>query len=496
MGLSTVLLALVLPALAGQQVPPGGPGGGGGSWKIEYQLAGSTQQTYTAPGISPTSSSSPWDYNPTQWHPGAAIPGFAGDISTPGSSITGSCSGTVKVRIGWTGQGAAPNHVWLKVDSSASWSGDSGECSNGQNDAAVLIQPGPGETRAGTHIIRKAYAGQPIVLEVGLSASTSCSTLNRPYSVITGLVVTVTDRSAILARGDGGLVALEDDTYTANTLLSWSGVHDGVDYGALPDGGPGITSQTLTGTVSGAWSTKQFTNPQTQQPYTTSDLTIGWGGSTTGTLSLTPPNPLTVLVTTYQGNMPQFDPTGTTPKEETWTYKIKDNQDGATLDLKWKWVAHFAHENWEATAPDPERPEYDVLEGGSIWTQNLSSENPSAYGSVQAGSMSVSTMYEGGTPSGIPGFTIRKHHIGIEHIRSAFGRNVTKYYDAQNVELNYNPIYGAGQYSIRPVAKAPLQRGTITVWNKKGQSGLGAMRFASCDDYVLTLEQFAPGEGS
>jgi len=449
----------------------------------------------------PSHTDDPWSLNPQQWQSGCNILGSSGLVTGSGDSASGELSGTVTVKVSWIGQTAAPNHVWLKVDSSASWSGDSGTCSNGQNDQATSIQPGPGGISAGKHLIRKNYSGQPIQFDIQLSASFDKNTPGA-FSDQVALAVEPTNRSASLARSDGGPFTLLDGAYTGHTLLSWSGNHDGVDYDNLPDGGPGPTIQHLNGAVAGTWSQKEFINPQTLQPYTAKDLLVNWSGSTQGAVSFTPPNPLTVDSTQYYGQMPQFDPQGTAPKEETWKYRVKDNQDGSVLDLTWKWIAHYAHENWSPiTLGENEQPEYNQIVGPVVWQHYVSPEQPDAYGYAQvSGYLLATTLYTGGTPAGIPGFDVHAMHIGIPDIRTVYGKSQTYPYGNPGVptsfEVHYDSLDGTGTYSIKPVAKAPLIRGTVTVWNKKGESGVGAMRFASCYDYQVGFEQFGPSGGS
>lgn len=426
------------------------PGPGGSDWQIQYRLNGHTELDQTVNG-QPSHSDDPWSLNPQQWQSGCNILGSSGLVTGSGDSAYGEMSGTVTVKVSWVGQTAAPNHVWLKVDSSASWSGNSGTCSNGQNDAPTSIQPGPGGISAGKHLVRKTYSGQPIQFEIQLSASFE-RTSPGAFSDQVSLSVEPTNRSASLARADGGPFTLTDSSYVGHTLLSWNGTHDDVDYDNLPDGGPGSTIQHLNGAVMGPWSTKEFINPQTLQPYTAKDLLVNWSGSTQGAISLTPPNPLTVDTTQYYGQMPQFDPQSTSPKEETWKYKVKDNQDGSVLDLTWKWIAHYVVENWNGISP--QSPTFHIINGQVLTTRNLTFDNPTfTFPWYSHWTHEVTTNWSIPTPVPHITFFVEKYHIGVTFFRDAIGQTDVKTIGDPNDLLTEWPmVIGEveGEYKLYP----------------------------------------------
>lgn len=460
MSLTVALLTTLLASSFTQQGPPVG-GGGGANWTIDYQIDGMTVTDYSEPGITPVHQETPWDEDPSQWRTAFNFPAFLGHGPNRPYTMTGSASGTITVRVRWTGSGSAPNHVWLKVISGALWKGDTGNCSNGQNDPKVSIVPGPGQTCDGKHIVRKSYSGSQITFNISLSSNFNCSTELREYGLGVGLSVSTTTRSATLARTDGGAHAsLVNDEYVGHTLLSWTGTHDGVDYDSLP---AGKTTQTLQGVVAGEWSQKEFTDPQTNQPYTTADLLIKWSGSTDGNKEYTPPSPLlTVLQTTYNGDMPNFDPQGTTPKEETWKFSVKDNQDGETLDLKWKWIAHYAHENWVENQTEVFREtvrewSHSLYQPGEDWT----------FPDPQPASHTVTTLWNA---SASPGFQVFKYHIGVSLIRTEFGDTKILEFDPNVLvpRVVYDSNLGPGLYIYRWAALNTKHFGDVDVWNKQG----------------------------
>jgi hypothetical protein len=300
------------------QLPPGGQ-----DWLVEYKSIGTTVEVWETPTGQHVTETHQWTpIGQPEWQTTARTKGSGLSSNPTYRLISVASSGTVTIRMTWQGQGNAPSKLWTLTDSSATYLGQ-GSCSNGLGNQEVSITGG-GESK-GKKI--KQYTEASNKVEYTVSPSTTATPANQLSQPSENIILSAgpTTRSATITRSDGGALSLVGDQYSGHTLLSWSGVHDNVDYDNLADGGPGLTIQTLTGVAAGMWSTKNFTNPQTQQQYNTMDITVAWGGSTSGAQTQTPPNPLTVVSTTYLGNMPQFNPEGTAPKTEDWTYKITDN---------------------------------------------------------------------------------------------------------------------------------------------------------------------------
>ncbi len=113
-----------------------------------------------------------------------------GALAPPSGSV--SASGSIDIRVTWIGQGTAPSEVWLLINSSAQWSGDTGACDDGLDDKPISLTSG--QISKGTHVRHLTYSGQPVITTVPLSANAYTSTLYKGYTISLGLSAAITTK--------------------------------------------------------------------------------------------------------------------------------------------------------------------------------------------------------------------------------------------------------------------------------------------------------------
>ncbi|HVT11043.1 MAG TPA: hypothetical protein VHE55_02150 [Fimbriimonadaceae bacterium] len=196
---------LLCACLSSGQTQGGGGSGGSGSgssgsgWKLSFRTHGDSVTTYT--GATPTDI--PWGIagHLGEWEDSPVIaPGGSWPFGVPyGASASATNSGSVDVKIEWQGTGPAPDHLWLDVNSSATWSGQAGSCDDGQGDQPTA-QFG-GSVSKGDHTIRVQYPGSAVILSYSLEASCA-ATGDFEACVACGVSFSaaVSDRSATVSR--------------------------------------------------------------------------------------------------------------------------------------------------------------------------------------------------------------------------------------------------------------------------------------------------------
>jgi hypothetical protein len=159
------------------------------------------------------------------------------------------------------------------------------------------------------------------------------------------------------------------------------------------------------------------------------------------------------------------------------------------LDLKVKWTAHYAHENWVDIAADPNNPEIHYVSGPTLALGIPFTEQQRNFDVVyrQKVSIQVATIY-GGSGSLPLTFEVHKHHIGISNVRDAFDATRTLERGENNQDNHWEGTWNGiipGSYDVVAVAFAHKRKGYIDIWNKKGEKGLGLMTFVPTTDYDL-----------
>ena len=316
------------------------------------------------------------------------------------------------------------------------------------------------------------------IISISAQATASSSTQVFVATASANIVGSLANKSASLARTDGGVFNAQskDDTLVADTLLSWDDVGPG----------PGATYKTLTGAYGGTWSKK---------PNGTNDVYVTWSGATPqeGMPSVggnpTPDNlsPSTYPFTTTDGKMPMADLSSASPKTQDWKYSVHDRGDGTDLALTCHWIAHFAYENFqEASASLRSGP------SGGEYTIDLTNSNPSGSAQINAGSISWSTNFAVNSGGLIPGFVATSKHVGIPAFQARAGQTTAYPWASGTSAQTWDEIWGDGAYGIRKRLKYKAHVGIVKAWNAKGKSEDQTLEYDLDNECVVVEEAIFP----
>jgi hypothetical protein len=161
----------------GLQGPPPSPAG--------YSVTASSGGTWVSDGLNGEHAEGPYGgLNPRG--AGPATGGEGGNPSYPAGPGSASCSGQISMTLTWSGGSQnlpAPPVAIVKQTSTASWSGDSGSCSNGLGDEPVEVEDG--EYVTGTLYSTVNGPGNTINRSCSPAASAALG-LNSPTSLAAG----------------------------------------------------------------------------------------------------------------------------------------------------------------------------------------------------------------------------------------------------------------------------------------------------------------------
>lgn len=426
---------------------------------------------------------------------------------TGGSGGGTAAWGQITATLTWVPDNAsdtAPLRIWVLESSHAQanvTTGSSGAADCGLGTTAVTTPWKNGNTTVGTYISSTGKRLLPHKPDNNGVVTTSASpSANGDGGAGVGYSVQVTNKAAILQRPDGGqMVSTDAINYNADTLLNWTGT-DAFGHNYDLDG---YTTATLNGLYSGPWSQKTYTDPTTGNPFTVDDVTVTWGGSLSGGATFATPNPRNVRTTSYSGKMPDGNDLSTPVgggasvlKTQTWTYGLKDNQDGSAINLTCKWTAHHIHENlqWLASLTQEKRV------ATTTWVRLNPGDAPVPLNIAGGATATIKTVYSYNLPDP-SNFSLGIYHIDSSEVQSQFGQFTTLTWPAQSVTFAYQDlnattnIGGAGAYTLVRKYQITHENGTADYYTTLGKQGAANIVFtpassATSPTYIVC----APGD--
>lgn len=185
-----------------------------GQWSIQAKADGTTANnngSYTWPGI---------------W---LAANSGGGGTGCGGPGSFASASGNVSFRFTYTGENPPPAEVWVKVYSTASWSGSLGTTGSGSNGlGSPWIYTGTVASAQGSVARKLTLSGN--VAETSISGNVTANT-STGANVSWGTSAVIDDRGARLFRLDGGAEQeIGPNSYVTDTLHTFWGVASGKVY--------------------------------------------------------------------------------------------------------------------------------------------------------------------------------------------------------------------------------------------------------------------------
>jgi hypothetical protein len=472
----TLLLLIALSASGLAQI---GIGGGGSNWQILYKINGASHYTVYDPDSPPAQNSDvPWNPNP-DWQPDCVLgPFMTGFIKKSGCWAVGYTGGTVQIKVTWQGPSSQrPDHVWLKILSAASWSGNDGSCLDDQSDAEIDVEEPPGiyGYSVGTHIKKYPVPTSGIVqFSLSPSAFFYADVQGTSWSNGVGLAVSVTTREAAISRTDGGKVKhLDDGSIEAPTLRSWIGSKEEdkddngdirmFDYSTIPAGAMHAENR---GTYNGEWQTKMFPDPDAPgSMYSTGDVRVKWYGATINpsTDEFYPTSPRTTSDTTYRGDMPEATAT------QLWWYTLKEESgDYCQAELFCKWIPHYAAEDWSESGT------FTYSDYGAWLATYPQSQLPCLYKLEHDMDLGVRrTVWDVIDHEPFLGFHLHRHHF-----KDAYWQE--KLFDIMPCEFQASPAFPVtcwvtafdpnwnGPYGVRVIFTGREHDGTVSLHTKLG----------------------------